>query len=284
MNRWSYMVWIVLLTGCASGHMYPYPYPTSPFAERSPIRYPLDYPICYTPSDTGTLFVPLHIRISGAGIPDPMRVMSLREKDPLADGCSIYEERRKKRPGPYVVMTDSHYALSSSGWQSLDLSGQGYFSATAYKYSLLNADDLHKEAEHEQKVAQYRVQNLEKFGETSVDVVKQDEAIVINGLKWRHRLVAHYITPDLETPSVGRLTGWRDIYEHQVDGTHVLRRIGRYDAMVVADPEWIEARRELTKKLVEAVRIEKITQAEVDAAVAEYNRQREKERNGSGAR
>ena len=176
MKRWGYLVCIAgLLTGCASGQMYPYP--TSPFAEGVPVRYLLDYPICYTPSNTGTLFVPLRIRISGAGIPDPMRVMSLRKQDPAADGCSIYEERRKKRPGPYVVMDDSHYALSNSGWQSLDLSGQGYLSATAYKYSLLNADDLQKEAEHKEKVAEYRLINLAKFGHTNGDVVLQDEAL-----------------------------------------------------------------------------------------------------------
>lgn len=282
MNRWRYTVWIAgLLTGCASGHMYPYP--DSPFADGSPVRYPLDYPICYTPSNTGTLFVPLRIRISGAGIPDPMRVMSLRKQDPTADGCSIYEERRKKRPGPYVVMDDSRYVLSNSGWQSLDMSGQGYFSATAYKYSLLNADDLREEDEHEKRVTEYRLSGLAKRGRTNGDVTLQDETLTINGLVWQHRLVARYINViDLDDVVGGDLAEWRDVYEHQIDETHVLRQIGRYDAMVVADPEWIEARRELTRKQVKAVRIKRMTQAEVDAAVAEYNRRREQERNGSG--
>jgi hypothetical protein len=44
--------------------------------------------------------------------------------------------------------------------------------------------------------------------------------------------------------------------------------------MVVSDPEWITSRRELTRKLVEAVRIERVTQTEVDAAVAEHARRR----------
>lgn len=276
MSRLSYMVGVVLLAGCASGDMYPYP--NSSVAQGAPVRYPLDYPLCYTPADAGTLFVPLRIRISGAGIPDPMRVMSLRKKDPTVDGCSIYEERRKERPGPYVVMADSRYALSNSGWQSLDLSGDGYFSATAYKYSLLNADDLRQEKESEEKVAQYRVQNLAKFGEAQAEVILQDETVIINGLKWQHRLIARYDTNDLAAPLTGVLTSWRDIYDHRINGTHILRQVGRYDAMVVADPAWIEARRELTRKLVEAVRIEEMSQAEVDAAVAVYQRRREQER------
>lgn len=279
MNRWSYMVWIVLLAGCASGRMYP----TSPFADGSPVRYPLDYPICYSPLDAGTLFVPLRIRIYGAGIPDPMRVMSLRKKDPTADGCSIYEKRSKERPGPYVVMDDSRYARSNSAWQSLDLTGRGYFSATAYKYSLLNADDLREEDEHEKRVAEYRLSGLAKRRRTNGDVVLQDETLTINGLAWNHRLIARYTNvTDLDDILGGDLAEWRDVYEHQIDETHVLRRIGRYDAMVVADPEWIEARRELTKRQVEAVRIEKMTQPEVDAAVAEYKRRREQEHNGAG--
>jgi hypothetical protein len=118
------------------------------------------------------------------------------------------------------------------------------------------------------------VQNLERFGEAEVEVVIQDETVLINGLAWRHRLIARYYATDLSAPLKGELTSWRDIYDHRIDSAHILRRLGRYDAMVVSDPEWINSRRELTRKLVEAVRIERVTQAEVDAAVAEHARRR----------
>lgn len=174
--------------------------------------------------------------------------------------------------------------MSNSGWQPLDMTGRGYFSAVAYKLSILNVHDLQKETEHQKKVAGYRLQNLTKFGKAQVEVVKLDEIVVINGLKWRHRLIAGYNATDLSAPSKGELTSWRDVYEHRIDETHVLRRIGRYDAMVVNDPAWIKARRELMRKLVEAVRIVKMPQDEVDAAIAEYSRQREQEYKGSGER
>lgn len=278
MKRWVYaMLPVVLLAGCASSQMYPYP--TSPSAVGPPVRYPLDYPICYDRPGGGTLFVPLRIRISSAGIPDPMQVMSLRKKNPADDGC-FTEYRDRKFAGPVVWKKDSDYSGIPGNWQSLDVTGREYFSAVAYKEELLNADDLRKEAEHEAQKAQHRVQNLAKFGQAQVETVEQDEVVIVNGLKWRHRLVARYDTPDLSIPSKGKLTSWRDIYEHRIDETHILRRTGRYDAMVVADAEWINARRELTRRLVEAVRIEKMSPAEVEAAVAEWDRQSPLERTG----
>jgi hypothetical protein len=208
-----------------------------------------------------------------------MQLMSLRKKDPLTDGCFIYDERIKSAPGPYMVMKDSHYADNQSGWQSLDMTGRGYFAAVAYKYSLINADDMRKEVEREQRIAQYDVQTLARTGKVDADVVRLDETVVINGLTWRHRLTANYKTSDPTDASKGELLEWRETYEHPIDSTHVLRQVAHYDAMIVADPEWISARRALLRKMVEAVRLEKMTQAEVDAAVANYARQRDQERN-----
>lgn len=279
MKRWIYaMLPVVLLAGCASGQMYPYP--TSPLAEGAPVRYPLDYPICYDRPGGGTLFVPLRIRISSAGIPDPMQVMSLRKKNPADDGC-FTEYHNRKPGGPVVRKKDSDYRGSPGIWQSLDMSGNGYFSAVAYKEELLNANDLREEAESRQRVAQYQVQNLARLGRTNGDVVLQDQAITINGLTWRHRVTATYKNvSDLGEISKGDLTGWDEVYEHAIDSEHVLRRSATFSSEVVADPEWIAARRTLSRKLVEAVRIEKLTQAEVDAAVAEWERLTPLERPG----
>jgi len=44
-KRWVHAVWPMLLVGCASDQMHPYP--TSPSAVGPPVRYPLDYPISY---------------------------------------------------------------------------------------------------------------------------------------------------------------------------------------------------------------------------------------------
>lgn len=62
------------------------------------------------------------------------------------------------------------------------------------------------------------------------------------------------------------------MYDFQIDEGRVLRRVGRYNAMVIADLEWIEVRRSLLRRMVEAVRVEKLTQTEVHSVIAEYKR------------
>ncbi|MFK2902198.1 hypothetical protein ISP15_17860 [Dyella jejuensis] len=162
---------------------------------------------------------------------------------------------------------------SMRGWMALDQSGHGMFAASAYQNQLLNAKDLQKEKEKRQLDASTRVTNLAKLGFTYADVTRQDEHVTINDLVWHHRLTAMYEVTDPSHPTQGKLLEWRESYEHAVDDTHILRRQAHYDAMIVADPEWIAARRNLLLKLVQAVRIEPMTQAEVDAAVIQYQQQ-----------
>lgn len=272
MNRWGFVVWIVgILTGCASAQMYPYP--NSPLAEGPPVRYPLNYPICYERAAGGTLYVPLKIRVTGAGIPDPMQLMALRRKNSTEDGCFTAEYSRKPAK-PLVWKKDSDNASYPEGAKPLDLTGHGHFAAVSYQYSLLNADDMRKEIEHEQTTTRTRAQNLIRLGFTYADVVKESDTVVINGLSWRHRLTAKYKTPDPGDLSKGSLLGWDEIYEHVIDSAHVLRQRAHYDAIVVADTEWIDARRALLRKLVEAIRIHPVAQVEIDAAVAGYDHQR----------
>lgn len=277
MKRLVWMVWLmVALAGCAGGQIYPYP--VSPNTEGPPVRYPLDYPLCYSRPGGGTIIVPLHVHIYSAGVPDPMQVMSLRRKDPTADGCFI---DYSKPPRPSIDKDDNWPA----GWQSLDMSGRGFFSSVGYMGQLLNADDLREEAEHEEQFYRSQAANLTKFGKTYGDITLLDETEVINSLVWRHVLKARYEdVVDLNDVSKGELIGWRETYEYSIDSTHILKRMARYSAEVVADSEWIRARRALLRKMVEAVRIEKMTPAEVDAAVTEYNRQREHERADDGRR
>lgn len=258
------MVWLV---GCASGQSYPYP--TSASGQVAPTRYPLDYPLCYTRAGGGTVIAPLRIRMYSAGIPDPVQVVSLRKRDPKADGCFA---DLTKPPKQDVELRD--WYNTSDSWIPLDTTGRGYFSSVAYLSQLMNSEGLKKEQEETERAAQSRVQNVARFGKAQFPLVKQDEVVVINGASWRHRLIAMYNATDASNPSSGGLTSWQEIYDLQIDDAHVLRRVGRYNAMVVADPEWIGARRSLLRRMVEAVRIEKLTQAEVDAAVADYERRR----------
>ena len=200
-----------------------------------------------------------------------MQVMSLRKKDPTADGCFTAEYSRKPAR-PLVWKSDSD-SVGSMGAKLLDMRGDG-FAAVSYRYSLLNPDDRRKEVAHQQATAQARAQNLAKLGFTYAEVVKESDTTTINGLSWQRRLTAKYKTSDPEDLSKGSLLGWEETYEHVIDGAHVLRQRAHYDAIVVADFEWIKARRALLRKLVEAVRIHSVTQVEIDAAVADYDHRR----------
>jgi hypothetical protein len=236
----------------------------------------LDFPICKSiPSvDAGEIVVPLRLRIYGAGLPDPMQVISLRKRDPSADGC-FSDPSKPSRPA--MTLTDSFNAgvQNYRGWMPLDRSGRGYASASAYRNQLLNAKDLESERINAQEIARNDAINLVKFGHVYVEVTQMEETVTINGIDWRHRLIATYDTSDPAHAAQGRLIEWNESYEHDIDDTHILRRQAHYNAMIVADPEWIAARRNLLLKLVQAVRIEPMTQAEVDAAVAQYRQQRE---------
>ncbi len=243
---------IAISTGCTTESIHQ----TVDFSEpvRKPVRYPLDYPVCYSKPGVGMIIIPLHIRIHGAGIPYPSRVMALREKGLEAEVCSI----DGKSNSPHIVMKDRQGG-GPNGWWSLDMTGNGYFSAVSYMAQLLNKEDIDKEAEQEKLSIDSQKKNLIKFGKAQKEIVILDEIKHVNNLQWRHRLIASYTTSDFDHPWSGALTSWMDIYDHHIDNDHILRRVGRYDAMVVADPDWLEARRALTWKLVEVVQIEKIT-------------------------
>lgn len=273
MKRLVWMVWLMAsLAGCAGDQTYPYA--ASPYGQRPPVRYPLDYPLCYARDGGGTLYIPLRIRITGAGIPDPMQVMSLRKKNPTDDGC--FTALRNRKPAkPAVEESDHDNVGYPAQAQSLDLTGRGYFSAVSYKYQLLNAGDLRKEAGREAEIARNQKINLARFGSTYGDIVLLDTTEIINGLAWRHRLTAGYSdVVDLSKISNGTLDGWTETFEHAIDSDHLLRQRGHYDVEVVADAEWIKARRAILRKMVEAIKIHPVTQAEIDAALADYRRQR----------
>lgn len=132
---------VMVLSGCTNEQIYRAI--GSPDPQGPPVRYPLDFPVCYPIA--GLVVAPLHISLWGAGIPDPAQVMSLRQKDPNADGC--FMDLRKKRLAEGRVSVeekDSIYggAQDYTGWMPLDKSGRGYSAASAYRNQLLNAKDL----------------------------------------------------------------------------------------------------------------------------------------------
>lgn len=256
---------VLALAACSTDQLYQAI--GSPDPQGPPVRYPLDYPICFQRPGTGSVFVPLRIRVLGAYVPDPMRVMSLRKKNPLDDGC--WMDYRNSLPiFPLVEMKDR----SPGRAQLLDMSGRGYFSAVSYKQELLNAADIREEIEREVRVESYRKEHSARFGVGNADVVEHDNDVTINGLQWRHRLTARYRPPAANDVSGAPRRSLEEVYEHRIDDTHILRLRGVFDSMVVAEPEWIAARRALLRKLVDAIRITPVTQGEIDALLVEEAR------------
>jgi len=255
-----------LASGCATEHLY--------LGDTAPVRYPLDYPICAPlGSEGGVIYVPLRIRVVGAYLPDPDHLMAMRKKDASADGCP----RWRLYPGPTVPKVsekDTEYAGRLSAWRGLDKSGRGLFTDTSYKWELFNEEEMKKEEQRRVEVERFRVQNAIKFGHASSDVIETLPPVIIHGREWKHRLVKVYRTPAGASPGSGEPLGWDEEYDHWIDETHFMRYTGYYTAAVVADPEWLAARRRLLRQLVEQLQIHPVTQEEIDAARAEDARRR----------
>ncbi len=269
-------LWLLLIMGLASGCTSNQLYQAigSPDPMGPPVRYPLDYPICHSPPSGGTIYAPLRLRIVGPGLPtDPDQLMALRKRNPNDDGCFT----KKREPGvlviPYINEKDTEYANPTSGWHGLDKTGRGYFTATSYKWALLNEADMRKQDDAARQRVQTRMNNMEKFGESYRDHLQFDQTVTLSGLAWRHSVTEEFkVYQDARLPE--KLLGWKETYEHMIDGTHFLRYTGSYDASVIADPEWLAARRHLLRRLVEGVQIHPVTQEEIDIARAEYDRRR----------
>ncbi|HET6395665.1 MAG TPA: hypothetical protein VFF91_02380 [Pseudoxanthomonas sp.] len=263
MKRVLVVVAMGLASGCATEDLY--------LADRPPVRYPLDYPVCGPSGESGgMIYAPLRIRLVHAGFPDPDRLMALRQKDPNDDGCKL----PRLYPGPSITERDTQDVNRSSAAAGLDKSGRGFFRDTAYRWELFNEEEMQKESERRATIEGYRAQNAIKFGHAGSDVIEALPETNINGRQWQHRIVKSYMTPAGQAPGSGELTSWREQYDYWVDETHFIRYTGYYTAAVVADPEWLAARRRLLRQLVEQLQIHPVTQEEIDAAWAEDARRR----------
>ncbi|KAF1015747.1 MAG: hypothetical protein GAK31_01224 [Stenotrophomonas maltophilia] len=265
MNPWlSLPVIVVALAGCSTEARYQAL--GSPDPQGAPVRYPLDFPICQANALTGgEIIVPLKLRISTAGLPDPMRVMAERRKGPAMKGCP------KGPPGlttPAVQQKDSFLRT-----QTLDHTGQGYFAASTYSWELLSPGTLSEEAAKRRDVERLRAENLQRFGKSQEKVEQSRTQETINGRRWEHRLLELYETTLADAGS-RQLREWNEIYEHALPGGYLPRRSARYSTMIVQDPVWLAPRRAMLRDLVQSVTIAPVDDAQIAAFIAEDARQR----------
>ncbi len=259
-----------LVAACTSDQLYQAigsPDPMGP-----PVRYPLDYPVCSFPDNHGgMIFTPLRLRIAHTTwFSPPDRLMELRKKNPTEDGCTI-PGRRIGPPVPSISERDTQNANNISAWQGLDKTGRGYSTSTSYAWELFNEAETRKE---EGSKGQYDEYNKLKFGYYYPDVIDDKGVVNINGREWKHRIISQYKTPADTSPDSGQLLAWYEQYEYSIDESHFLRYTGRYNASVIADPEWLAARRHLLRRLVEGLQIHPVTQDEIEVARAAYTRRR----------
>jgi hypothetical protein len=278
-NAIIYLVMIPALAGCSSERLYQAfgsPDPVGP-----PVRYPLDYPICKDSEDgnkdTSEIVVPLQIRIYTAGIAEPARFTAQRKKDPNATGCLPYTQETQRSFVPSIHTNDHYnYGYPPRG-QMLDMSGRGYFASVSYFEQLLNNNDFRIEAERRARIKGYNERDVAKGESTSVSVIELDEMITINGLEWRHIVTTSYDTFDLNNPKTGIRGGGDEYYEYMIDDGHMLRRYAYYAKEVQDDPEWLAARRNLLRQLVEAIHIEPISDQEIQVELEAHRLRRERD-------
>jgi len=255
------LVTCLLVTACTTEQLYQRF--GSPPPQGPPTIYPLNFPVC--PSNWGIVVIPLRMVVYKNSFPDPEYVAGLRKRYPDRDVCDIIRERYD-RP-PFRIERRDHW----KGGGALDLSGNGYFAATHYGFNLMNDESFRKEAESKQRYEEFKAKQLIRDGFTWKEFVEIDETLTINGLEWRHRVVADCrITlhaHDACDPETKR--DLYDLYEHRFDATHVFQISGYYGGVILAHPELLEDRRHMTRRLVEGFRYERITQTQIERMIEE---------------
>lgn len=122
------------------------------------------------------------------------------------------------------------------------------------------------------------------------EIYSRDEHI--NGRVWQHYAFSRYDSryedptkrgsfqtygsvdiaePVNNAPSVFDIT---EVYVHKLDEGHAVLATGRYERMVIEDPEWYASRKALLEKMVRSLDIKDVTESEVDRARAAYERRR----------
>lgn len=130
------------------------------------------------------------------------------------------------------------------------------------------------------------------------ELIGKPNTIVINGLSWQHVLLYEFDSyyPDPSKPGIPANVGWRsghifppptvhtkhpnalsfvsEVYTLQIDSAHQMKVWAIYMRPVVQDAHWLEARRAMLRKLVDAVTVKSVTDAEVQSLRAKAAVQR----------
>jgi len=232
----------------------------SPPPQGPPTIYPMNFPVC--PSSWGIVVIPLKIIVHHDSFPNPERAMMLMKKYPNKDVCSVIRERNPEH---------SHDFEKNDYWNAVagfDKSGNGYFAASTYEFNLISDESRRERERKERNYKEFQEKKMLRDGFASKDFVESEEVLIINGLKWHHQVRVGYreITSfDPKHPrDINKRTGLYDRYEHQFDKSHTFQFEGGYNKIILDRPELLKDRRQLTRRLVEGFRYERISPKQIE--------------------
>jgi len=234
---------------------------------RAVLLYPADYPLCRNPDMT---IATLNILVRSAFIPDPVRVAYMTTHGEGRDPCEFELNRSYSLSAlhPVIRLPKRKVRIDTTSGERLKKD------VSVYSYELLNAQDLQKELGKQQEQETRRRYDISRFGHHVGNIVEFEEVLTVNGLNWKHQVVSLYdITPhDRVNPIAGEERRERlslsDIYEHQIDESHVYRIMGTYHQLILDHPI-LQARRHLTRRLVDEFQIVPVASGHITENSAE---------------
>jgi len=259
MMRNSYVITLcMIMVSCSNERLYQIL--GSPDPQGPPTIYPLNFPLC--PLQWGLVVVPLQIVIYREVFPEPEYLMNLVKRNPEEMPCDLLNERHSS--APYHIRNKDHW----EGVAGFDKSGQGYFAASNYHFNLMNNDTFLENERKQRNYEEFQLKKLIRDGYATKRFLESEEIFMINGLEWRHQVIGRYerITSfDPENPrNISDRTGIFDVYEHHFDESHVFQIKGHYGEIILANPELLEDRRRMTRRLVEGFRYEFLTPEQIE--------------------
>lgn len=125
-----------------------------------------------------------------------------------------------------------------------------------------------------------------RFWRHHEEIYSRDETI--NGRVWKHYAFSRYDSPSEDPTKPGTLQNYAsvdlaepvnnaravfditEVYVHEIDEGHAILATGRYDRMVIEDPEWYASRKALLERMVRLLEINAVTDEQVQRARASY--------------
>lgn len=243
-----------LLAGCGYGE-YESLVRSQPPQGRANYR-PLDYPLCnYHPSPNILLRWRVAIYSVAPAWPDDYdRQKSRGLPNP---GCNT-----PTKAWDDITWTNPGTIVASRGIDSI---GVGYFYASGYGFKIVDENLSQDQKEIKRKVEEFQQENLRRTGFRSVARKGKVTKLTFNGAQWEHYTVEHGKVSKENLEKIIELTGIDEVYDHRLDDSHVLRIQGGLNfSYIQVDPDWLQARRDLARKMAEGTRVVNLTDAEFE--------------------